>query len=351
MIDEEFDLVLPSGFSNDVNKLVDYRVTLPHVMKLNPKRRWEMALLQMTLPDRGLGSLHDQYWFTLSYKFTMITDPDGKVVKLNENDNCMQKIYLSKEAMETKDNMVIFKEFKQLFNERVLNYEEFGYTIKDAIEVHLLNGRIEFLIMEDLGKAGNWDVPGEELSMLQSASIVMNFSRPLAYFLGLEEDLELTPPPGKKLNLSVIKAPKYQLHDNIFPGQIMTLYPYKMETNNQSVIYARVKCARRIKDGIHINPESAINVECDILESNYLAGLDKKRVLRKFTFYDTKVDTYVKYFEPKSIIFTPIENLQFQQISIKLMDDEDNPIKLTSFYSPKQYIGETSITVKIRPVI
>ena len=30
MIDEEFDLVLPSGFSNDVNKLVDYRVTLPH---------------------------------------------------------------------------------------------------------------------------------------------------------------------------------------------------------------------------------------------------------------------------------------------------------------------------------
>ena len=198
MIDEEFDLVLPSGFSNDVNKLVDYRVTLPHVMKLNPKRRWEMALLQMTLPDRGLGSLHDQYWFTLSYKFTMITDPDGKVVKLNENDNCMQKIYLSKEAMETKDNMVIFKEFKQLFNERVLNYEEFGYTIKDAIEVHLLNGRIEFLIMKDLGKAGNWDVPGEELSMLQSASIVMNFSRPLAYFLGLEEDLELTPPPRKE---------------------------------------------------------------------------------------------------------------------------------------------------------
>ena len=149
----------------------------------------------------------------------------------------------------------------------------------------------------------------------------------------------------------MIKAPKYQLHDNIFPGQIMTLYLYKMETNNQSVQYARVKCARRIKDGIHINPESAINVECDILESNYLAGLDKKRVLRKFTFYDTKVDTYVKYFEPKSIIFTPIENLQFQQISIKLTDDEDNPIKLTSFYSPKQYIGETSITVKIRPVI
>ena len=78
-----------------------------------------------------------------------------------------KKNYLSKEAMETKDNIVIFKEFKQLFNERVLSYKEFGYTIKDdAIEVHLLNGRIEFLIMEDLGKAGNWDVPGEELSML-----------------------------------------------------------------------------------------------------------------------------------------------------------------------------------------
>ena len=76
----------------------------------------------------------------------------------------------------------------------------------------------------------------------------------------------------------MIKAPKYQLHDNIFPCQIMTLNLYKMETNNQSVQYARVKCAGRIKDGIHINPESAINVECDILESNYLAGLDKKRV-------------------------------------------------------------------------
>ena len=35
--------------------------------------------------------------------------------------------------------------------------------------------------------------------------------------------------------------------------------------------------------------------------------------------------THVKYFEPKSIIFTPIENLQFQQISIKLTDDD--PIK------------------------
>ena len=80
--------------------------------------------------------------------------------------------------------------------------------------------------MEDLGKAGYWNVPGEELSMLQSAGIVMNFSRPLAYFLGLEGDLELTPPYEKKLNLSVIKASKYQLHNNIFPGQIMTLYLY-----------------------------------------------------------------------------------------------------------------------------
>lgn len=90
---------------------------------------------------------------------------------------------------------------------------------------------------------------------------------------------------------------------------------------------------------------------CNILQSNYLAGLDMKRVLRKLTFYDAHIDAYVKYFEPKNIIITPIEKLQFQQISIKLDDDDDKPIKITYLYSPKQYIGETSITVKIRPVI
>ena len=45
MIDEEFDLVLPSGFTIDRTKLVDYTVILPHVFNLNQKRKWEMALL------------------------------------------------------------------------------------------------------------------------------------------------------------------------------------------------------------------------------------------------------------------------------------------------------------------
>ena len=38
MIDEEFDLVLPSGFVTDRTKLTDFIVDLPHVFQLNTER-------------------------------------------------------------------------------------------------------------------------------------------------------------------------------------------------------------------------------------------------------------------------------------------------------------------------
>ena len=143
----------------------------------------------------------------------------------------------------------------------------------------------------------------------------------------------------------------YNISDSIQSSQIMKLFVYKEKSDGDSLIGGKINCLSRIKDGVHLNAHTSINVECDLLESNYLGGVSKRRVLRKLAFYDTDLDTYVRYYAPKNIIYTPMERLQFQQIPIKLVDDDGNPIKLTALYSAKQYIGETSITVRIRPVI
>lgn len=170
-------------------------------------------------------------------------------------DNPVQKLYIDEEVMETNDIIEIFKEFNRLFNERLLKYVDFGYVIKNIVNIQLINGKVE---------AGYWEVKGEELIMLQSGSIVMNLSRSLAYFLGLDGRIDLVTPLNEKpnpereesdsenetLNLGIKKVHNFELHDNIFPGQYMTLYLYKKKTNNQSVKDTKVKSPLRIRDGM-----------------------------------------------------------------------------------------------------
>ena len=344
MIDEEFDLVLPSGFVTDRLKLVDFTVDLPHVFQLNNKRKWEMALLQMTLPDRGEKSLQDQYWFSISNEYVTITDEDGKLISWGTDGFFFEKIRLDKEIIETRDNTLMYYEFKRLFNDRDLNLPEFGYTLKNMLSVSLIDGKIQFEMKDDLKTLGYGNHGGKKWRY--TSALLMTFSRPLAHFLGLEDQVTHTLPNG-----SIIKNPYYKISDSIQSSQTMALIVYKKKADGEALTGGKINCLSRIKDGVHLNEHTSINVECDLLESNYLGGVNKRRVLRKLSFYDTDLDTYVRYYAPKNIIYTPLERLQFQQIPIKLIDDDGNPIKLTSLYSAKQYIGETSLTVRIRPVI
>ena len=154
MIDEEFDLVLPSGFTIDRTKLVDYTVILPHVFNLNQKRKWEMALLQMTLPDRGEESLQDKYWFSISNEFVVKTDKDGKLITWGTDGFFYEKIFLDKKIIEKKDNTLIYYEFKRLFNNRLLNFSEFGYELRNMLTVSLIEGKIVFEMTDDLKSLG-----------------------------------------------------------------------------------------------------------------------------------------------------------------------------------------------------
>lgn len=344
MIDEEFDLVLPSGFVTDRLKLVDFTVDLPHVFQLNNKRKWEMALLQMTLPDRGEKSLHDQYWFSISNEYVTITDEDGKLISWGTDGFFYEKIRLDKEIIETRDNTLMYYEFKRLFNDRVLDFPEFGYILKNMLSVSLIDGKIQFEMKDDLKTLGFATHGGKRRRY--TSALLITFSRPLAHFLGLEDQVTHTLPNG-----SIVKYFHYKISDSIQSSQTMKLIVYKRKADGDSLTGGKINCLSRIKDGVHLNEHTSINVECDLLESNYLGGVNKRRVLRKLAFYDTDLDTYVRYYAPKNIIYTPLERLQFQQIQIKLVDDDGNPIKLTSLYSAKQYIGETSLTVRIRPVI
>ncbi len=154
MIDEEFDLVLPSGFTIDRTKLVDYTVILPHVFNLNQKRRWEMALLQMTLPDRGEESLQDKYWFSISNEFVVKTDKDGKLITWGTDGFFYERIFLDKKIIEKKDNTLIYYEFKRLFNNRLLNFSEFGYELRNMLTVSLIERKIVFEMTDDLKSLG-----------------------------------------------------------------------------------------------------------------------------------------------------------------------------------------------------
>ncbi|MCP4485230.1 MAG: hypothetical protein GY823_11810 [Flavobacteriaceae bacterium] len=303
-----------------------------------------MALLQMTLPDRGEESLQDKYWFSISNEFVTKTDKDGKLISWGTDGFFYERIFLDKKIIEKKDNTLIYYEFKRLFNNRLLNFSEFGYELRNMLTVSLIEGKIVFEMKDDLKSLGY--IIKDDLTY--TSSLLIKFSRPLAHFLGLEDEISGT---LEEFNGGYIKYPNYKRKDGIKNLQYIDLIIYKKRANGHSLTGGKINCLSRIKDGVHINPHAAINIKCDLLESNFLGGIVKQRVLRKVSFYDVELDTYVRYFAPKNIIFTPVEKLQFQQISIRLEDDEGNPVKLTSFYSPKQYIGETSITVRIRPVI
>ena len=345
MIDEEFDLVLPSGFVTDRTKLTDFIVDLPHIFQLNTKRKWEMALLQMTLPDRGEKALQDQYWFSVSNEWVVTTNEDGNPTSWGTNSFFYEKVYLDKKIIETRDNIMMYYEFKRLFNDRVLNFYEFGYTLKNMLSVSLIGGKIQFEMEDDLKTLGFAKLDDGKRRKHPSSLLII-FSRPLAHFLGLEDQVTHTLPNG-----SIIKHLNYKISDSIQSSQIMKQFVYKEKSDCDPLTGRKINSLSRKKDGVHLNAHTSINVECDLLESNYLGGVNKRRVLRKLAFYDTDLDTYVRYYAPKNIIYTPMERLQFQQIPIKLVDDDGNPIKLTALYSAKQYIGETSITVRIRPVI
>ncbi len=59
--------------------------------------------------------------------------------------------------------------------------------------------------------------------------------------------------------------------DSIQPHKSMNLIVYKKKADGEPLTGGKINCLSRIKDGVN-------NIECDLLESNYLAGIEKRRV-------------------------------------------------------------------------
>ncbi len=80
----------------------------------------------------------------------------------------------------------MYYEFKRLFNDRILNLDEYGYTLKNMLSVSLIDGKIQFEMEDDLKKL--WLATIKDCKRRKHpSSLFIIISRPLLHFLGLED--------------------------------------------------------------------------------------------------------------------------------------------------------------------
>eukprot|EP00112_Aurelia_sp_Birch-Aquarium-sp1_P025090 Seg8179.1 transcript_id=Seg8179.1/GoldUCD/mRNA.D3Y31 product="hypothetical protein" protein_id=Seg8179.1/GoldUCD/D3Y31 len=49
-----------------IEVITNYGVSYPYVFQLNPLKKWEMGLLDLSVPGRGREALEDQLWFKVA---------------------------------------------------------------------------------------------------------------------------------------------------------------------------------------------------------------------------------------------------------------------------------------------
>lgn len=369
-VNEAFDLVIPSRQTglDGIDVCTDYSVTYPHIIQLNPMKKWEMGLLELSIPGRARSALKDQLWF----RITLTNEAKYANNKFKQAMNAFhllphaQKIFVPPDIVEKDDSVLIYQFFKRSLNDYKLGYEGVQGTTnrskaiyKFPIEVQLIMGKVQFVFKEDLfptinivdetESRNNSDAKGWQCNACR-----IEFSIPMSYLLGLNNfgskrsELELFDTRDYE-NAKFIAKRYAEMWHSTTPEDIFDMW-FMKEDITKTVKGSRLKCKSRLQT--HIYPHSIFNIECTLLDSNFVGGVhQRERTLRRISLTDVEKETYTQVFESKNVLYMPMEQLVFQTIGIRLINEEDQAISLVNPSSVTDYVGQTIITVRIRPSI
>lgn len=365
-INDAFDLVIPSGRmeGEGIDVITNYGVSYPYVFQLNPLKKWEMGLLDLSVPGRGREALEDQLWFKVA-----ITNEgsyvNGKFESMLDEFKVMpniQKIIIPSDIVEKDDTVLIYQYFKSYINKLEFGYASArGGTMADRtyncpFDVELIKGKVNFVFREELKETMNITLAESgkfNRAIGPQCNIVrIQMSIPLSFMLGVnnfgdrhhESTIFNT---SNFANGGVSVKRNVTMWHSVTPEDSFDLTLYKLEVN-KDIKDSRLKCENRLQ--AHIYPQTSFNIECELLEDNFVGGIaERSRTLRHVTFSDSSNKSHTQIFESKNVLYMPMEQLVFQTISIKLMNEKGNVINLINPSSVNNYVGQTLLTVRIRP--
>eukprot|EP00794_Sanderia_malayensis_P002229 gene2229-biopygen1992 len=88
------------------------------------------------------------------YEVEDLKDKDGNMMNWGVYGFFYEKVFLDKDIIKTRDNTLIYYEFKRLFNDMLLDFPDFGYQLKNMLSVSLIEGKVEFEMKDDLRSLG-----------------------------------------------------------------------------------------------------------------------------------------------------------------------------------------------------
>lgn len=365
VLNEGFDLVLPSGVGNTDDGRSDvitkFETTLQSTINLNPLKRWEMGLIDLSIPGRGEAALRDQLWFKFGVSNEAQYRGNKAFALLNDFGvlSNIQTHYIDPQIVDKDDSVLIYQEFKKVLNNYFYTYPEAMRTrpnttsFRPPFDVQLIGGKVNFVFTDDIS---TYDVvSGEHPDSpdgAQCCAFHIQMSVPLSYLLGcnnfgdVKHERELFDTTGL-INVDFSARRSVLMYHSVVPEDRFTLTFYKLDTT-KTCKRSRLRCKRRLLS--HIYPHAAFNVKCDLLQYNYVGGTNQKsQTLRRITFDDREDKSYTRSFDVKNVLYVPMEITTFQTIKMECINDRGKAINLINPSSSNGYIGQTMMTIRIRP--
>ena len=293
----------------------DFTVTLKSMMLLNPRKKWVMSLMEAVLPldDRILrnGQIPNEHWFTYSYGYTST------------------RTFKEKHYFHSRGGTTVLESFSRALNGLEIGNPLSLTRITSVIEVGVVDSNIT---TEDRYVGNTFIRLKEELPAKCGVFLKM----PLSLYDSLF---------GKTLrfrtyyNLKLLGEGdcRWSRSSNMTSGRIMPNSGLKKDTTFIAVE----------KGSFHTNVGRGrlIDVECDLLESNYVGGIPGKilKTLHDGTSSENMSEIYRESKHPTAV---PLAITEFNTIRIRLLDHSTGePVK----YDYSSTTGRPYMSVALQP--